>query len=603
MALLSSRVRPSAPGPATQVGVISLAEASTSGDLGPLPRSVSESAAATVETHLEPGEWVAVDDEGDLVLHLRSGSRVAARERLLHASRSLVAQPMASADGDVVVEAGVGVVNDGAGAQDLARDHARTSLAQRDLVPRPDVVNGRALRRWSRSSALATAAQVVVALLLTYLVPFLVLVAFYRSGLDVSRGVYLVLVAALAFMAALQWAEAIRAMAVPALPAPADGPAPAMSAVIAAYLPNESETIVETVETFLAQEYSGPVQVVLAYNTPRPLTVEVELAAMAERDPRLVLVQVQGSTSKAHNINAALPVLTGELVGIFDADHHPAAGSFERARRWLQSGVDIVQGHCVIRNGDQSWVARTVATEFEQVYAVSHPGRQRLHGFGVFGGSNGYWRAEVLRATRFRPDFLTEDIEASIRAVRDGATIVNDPGLVSRELAPTSLGTLWRQRMRWAQGWLQVAVRHVHAVVRPGVLGLRQRFGLAMLLVWREAFPWFSSLVLPLLAFFAWRDGGLGLGASVWWLTTLYTLTVGPTQILLARRLAVPEIRERTRWWWSYLLVSMLFFQEGKNLVARVAQLKQLVGEHHWVVTPRSTPAAQVSAVVEEVAA
>ena len=50
-------------------------------------------------------------------------------------------------------------------------------------------------------------------------------------------------------------------------PAP-DGPAPRATAVIAAYLPNEADTIVETVETFLAQDYAGGLQIVLAYNTP-----------------------------------------------------------------------------------------------------------------------------------------------------------------------------------------------------------------------------------------------------------------------------------------------------------------------------------------------
>ena len=43
---------------------------------------------------------------------------------------------------------------------------------------------------------------------------------------------------------------------------------------------------------------------------------------------------------------------------------------------------------------------RLIAAEFEAMYAVSHPGRARLHGFGIFGGSNGYWRRDVLDLTR-----------------------------------------------------------------------------------------------------------------------------------------------------------------------------------------------------------
>ena len=43
-----------------------------------------------------------------------------------------------------------------------------------------------------------------------------------------------------------------------------------------------------------------------------------------------------------------------------------------------------------------------VAAEFEAIYAVGHPGRARVHGFGIFGGSNGYWRTSVLERTRLR---------------------------------------------------------------------------------------------------------------------------------------------------------------------------------------------------------
>jgi hypothetical protein len=33
----------------------------------------------------------------------------------------------------------------------------------------------------------------------------------------------------------------------------------------------------------------------------------------------------------------------------------------------------------------------------------------------------------------------------------------------------------------------------------------------------------------------------------------------------------------------------VLFYQEWKNLIGRVAQIKQLMGERHWAVTPRTS--------------
>ena len=123
------------------------------------------------------------------------------------------------------------------------------------------------------------------------------------------------------------------------------------------------------------------------------MAVEPRLQLMAQNHPDLDVIRVEDSTSKAQNVNAALRVAEGEFVGIFDADHHPMDGAFDRAWRWLADGADVVQGHCVIRNGSDSWLTRLVAVEFEQIYAVAHPGRAGLHDFGIFGGSNGYWRA------------------------------------------------------------------------------------------------------------------------------------------------------------------------------------------------------------------
>ena len=41
----------------------------------------------------------------------------------------------------------------------------------------------------------------------------------------------------------------------------------------------------------------------------------------------------------------------------------------------------------------------------------------------------------------------------------------------------------------------------------------------------------------------------------------------------------MPEIRERSSWFWSHLLVSSVVYTEWKNIIGRIAQVKELVGE------------------------
>lgn len=464
-----------------------------------------------------------------------------------------------------------------------ASQNAFTSLAAGDQMPLPDLALN---RRGARVSTLHTSWQVVATYLLTFALPL----GFYFAvgedrGSRLAATVVSVLSISIMVMALTVWAEALASIR-PIRSGPAPQRAPAASAIVAAYLPNEDETVVETLRALLEQRYRGDLQVILAYNTPHPVPIEAQLLELADANERLRVVRVEGSRSKAENVNAVLPLVTGEFVGIFDADHQVQPDAFERASHWMAADVDVVQGRCAVRNGKESWLSTVVACEFENIYGVSHPGRQRLYGFGVFGGSNGYWRTSVLRQVRLRPAYLTEDIDSSIRAVRDGMRIVNDPNIVSWELAPTRLGALWKQRLRWAQGWLQVSCRHFHGLLTSRGLGLQKRIGIFMLLGWREVFPWLSALVLPSLLFLA-IAGEVGQISMLGIAGLAFTLLVGPVQTVIAWSRALPATKRRWGAWLFFALVSPIY-QEWRNLVMRVSVLKQLRGERHWAVTPRT---------------
>lgn len=574
-------------------------------------------AAERLTRFLHPGEVVAATPDGRLTLRLRRGDRSARPVRLQEMAYHAVEVLDLVADAHGVRR---GVIDLGVGWAPITRKQgprqaevnastaAEESLLQRDLQPRHHASDART--RQPRVNLWSAGWQVLWATAGAMIVPFLALVGLHTVGLDVSSAVYWFLVGALSLTALTIWAESSQALDPPRPPAE-PGPAPRATAVIAAYLPNEADTIVETLHSFLAQSYAGGLQIVLAYNTPFRLPVEDELERLAAEHPDLTVLKVADSTSKAQNVNAALRVADGEFVGIFDADHHPMPGAFDRAWAWFsdtRDPVDVVQGHCVIRNGDDSALARLVAIEFEQVYAVSHPGRAALHGFGIFGGSNGYWRTSALERIRLRGSFLTEDIEASMRVLAAGGRIVNDPGLISRELAPETPRALWKQRMRWAQGWFQVSLKHLRPILASSRLSLRQKLGATYLLGWREVYPWFAVLSWPLIAFYAWRDGGLDLTSPVFALITLLVTVSGPLQTWAAWRLAAPEIRRHPRWFVGAAIANMLVYTEAKNVVARVAHLKQLRGEHQWVVTPRNAPSrghteGRTDPELEEVAA
>ncbi len=320
------------------------------------------------------------------------------------------------------------------GADALARaDTAAThAVAQLDLVPQrwTDAMDAEAAGRAAARKAartpeplaglytrFKTPIQIALTVVLGLVLPFLVYWQLDEAGFDITSVMYVVIVVGLVVTGFLIWLEGMYARNPGEPPEEPGEPEPPATAIIAAYLPNESTTILDTVEAFRRIDYPAGLQIIVAYNTPDPLPVERQLAALAEQDPRVVPLKVEDSTSKAQNVNAALEQATGAFVGMFDADHQPDPDAYRRAWRWLSNGYDVVQGHCLVRNGEESRAARLVAVEFESIYAVSHPGRMRMHDFGVFGGSNGFWRTDLLHTIRMRGGMLTEDIDSSLRVI------------------------------------------------------------------------------------------------------------------------------------------------------------------------------------------
>mmetsp|Transcript_64299 Transcript_64299/g.199084 ORF Transcript_64299/g.199084 Transcript_64299/m.199084 type:complete len:578 (-) Transcript_64299:13-1746(-) len=277
-----------------------------------------------------------------------------------------------------------------------------------------------------------------------------------------------------------------------------------IAVVVPCYLPNEASIIRETLEHLLYRLTSVErLDVHLVYNTPRELPVEAELRQLAAgvlpEGRRLFVEQVPGSTSKAENLNHAVPrIAAARYVAIYDADHMPDPDSLALAVAHLKaSGVDCVQGSTYIRAG--CCLARgLVQAEFFVTYFVMLPMTEALTGTGFFGGSNGVWLASSLAGLRFDERALTEDIDCFLRAaLGHGLTFSFLPESCSGELLPSGLLAFWRQRLRWSMGWDQATLRH-GGLIWGSRLSLRKRLGLYYIFVFR----WLSLLIVVFVAVF-----------------------------------------------------------------------------------------------------
>lgn len=366
-------------------------------------------------------------------------------------------------------------------------------------------------------------------------------------------------------------------------------PLPMTTFIVSAYLPNETAVVESTLLNILknVERPSDGIEVILAYNTPHMEPVELRLRELAYQWPELVLCNAYKSRSKSENLNYAIDFASGALIVLVDADHLVASDCLTRAWRWMNGGYDVVQGLCKVRNSGRSFIAKTVGVEFEIIYGINHPSRSIVFDTSLFGGSNGYWKAEVLKKVRFKENMLTEDIDSTLRGILAGYRFVHDKTIVSTELAPLTVRGLWFQRKRWAQGWFQCSLKYQGAVLRTRYLNGAQKFLWSTLLLWRIFYDGCSSLLFPIVFAYWLCAGRIQLPVDGYILFAFFfTMLNGPYQTVIAfKNAAKPRAPA-----WDYLLYcfTVFFYTIFKTLVHLVAIRDEMAGEKSWVVSKRS---------------
>ena len=375
-----------------------------------------------------------------------------------------------------------------------------------------------------------------------------------------------------------------------------------LAAVIAAYLPNELAVLPETVRAIARQiEHLPPgttLDIVLAHNggsSQQRASLLQDLFQMEASIPATVQVlelHVASSKSKAENVNGALDYLHHRQrdytqVAMYDADHRPIPQAFRYALETLQAQkANMVMGRCCVAQG-----FTFVAIEFDILYAVSHAGGRLLRGFGFFGGSNGYWDYQTLRETGMDEGMLTEDVDASFRAQAAGHGMTYDPTIVSFEEAPPTLLALFKQRLRWTQGWSEVTIRQRNLWWRNKSLSLWTRFCILLLLPFREVYAYLSSFTVPIAVVWLTRACGaacidlrligfLGFCSLVPWFMTLVAWTLTESHRDLCHYVGFCL--------WSYV------YELIKIHVTVLGHARNALGLNAWVVTQRrQTPVQQ----------
>ncbi len=222
---------------------------------------------------------------------------------------------------------------------------------------------------------------------------------------------------------------------------------------------NEEASIDETIEGVMQQDY--PNFEVIAVDDASTDRTREALANLQARHPRLRVVTLATNQGKAVGLTMAAMASRGEYLVCVDAD----AVLAPRAVRWLVSHfawarVGAVTGNPRVRNRT-TVLAKIQVAEYSAIIGMIKRA-QRVLGkvFTVSGVVVGFRRAALLDVGFWSNNMVTEDMDISWKLQLDKWDIRYEPRAVCWILVPEQLRGLYHQRLRWAQGGVEVLLKY-----------------------------------------------------------------------------------------------------------------------------------------------
>jgi cellulose synthase/poly-beta-1,6-N-acetylglucosamine synthase-like glycosyltransferase len=203
-------------------------------------------------------------------------------------------------------------------------------------------------------------------------------------------------------------------------------------------------------------------------STDRSLDV-CEAFAREQRKLNIRIVQRRFSDGKPSALNSGITYAQGEIVGVFDADSVPASDALLNVCRYFEDPqVAAVQGRTLSINSEENMLTRIISRE-EDVWCEAYlRGKDALNLFVHLRGSCQFIRRDVLEQVKgFDKNALSEDMELSAKTTEKGYKIKYAPDVRSWQESPCDLKQLFRQRVRWFRGTMEVALKYGRLMAKP----------------------------------------------------------------------------------------------------------------------------------------
>ncbi|MEN8906584.1 MAG: poly-beta-1,6-N-acetyl-D-glucosamine synthase [Clostridiales bacterium] len=288
---------------------------------------------------------------------------------------------------------------------------------------------------------------------------------------------------------------------------------------------NEENTIEKTIFELDKLDYEN--YEIIAINDGSKDNTETILNNLSKTYKRLRVIQLQKNAGKANALYLGLLASVSEIIVCVDADAYLDKNALDYlVPHFEDKMVGAVTGNPRVRNRSNI-LSKIQLCEFSSIIGQIKRTQSILGRIMTVSGVVVAFRKRALLDCGFWDrDIITEDIGVTWKLQRNLWNVKFEPRAICWMLVPETLKGLWEQRLRWAQGGLEVLIRHWNII-----FDFRQKRLILILLeqvssvIW--AFSWAITMIILIGDFIV-------LGKGINFLQAVYLVIIALIQFFIA---------------------------------------------------------------------
>jgi len=240
---------------------------------------------------------------------------------------------------------------------------------------------------------------------------------------------------------------------------------PKVAIIVPCY--NEEANVAEVIAHLHTMRY--PNYVVIAVNDGSRDETGARLNQLAATYPGMLVVHQHRNEGKAIGLITAAQLTDAEFLLCIDGDAlpDPDAITYMLPHFLRLDKVGAVTGNPRIRNRS-TMLGRMQVGEFSSIIGLIKRTQQLYGRLMTVSGVMAMFRRRAIEDVGYwSPDMLTEDIDISWKLQIGGWLIRYEPRALAWILMPETFKGLFKQRLRWAKGGIQTALKYFPALLHP----------------------------------------------------------------------------------------------------------------------------------------